>query len=180
MSIKDQLTPEQWKFVFNAPMAAATYVSTSSGGGMEMIKEIMQVGKFMSQEAQAGDSSYGELVTDYLSLMKAMSKDEMKANSIEYQNTKDVAAVREQTKQTVANAWAAVSALPGADGFAKWIVEIGRTAALTKTGGHFGIGNKSVIDEKEQAALDELAAVLGGSSSETVPDQDTPAASTPA
>ena len=25
MTIKDQLTPEQWKFVFNAPMAAATF-----------------------------------------------------------------------------------------------------------------------------------------------------------
>ena len=180
MSIKDQLTPEQWKFVFNAPMASATYVATSSGGGFEMIKEIMEVGKFMSQGAQAGDSSYGELVGDYLNLMKTMSKDEMKANSIQYENTKDVAAVREQTKQTVANAWTAVSALPGADGFAKWIVEIGRTAALTKTGGHFGIGNKSVIDEQEQAALDELAAVLGVSASEAQPDQSMPASSEPA
>ena len=180
MTIKDQLTPEQWKFVFNAPMAAATYVASSSGGGMEMIKEIMEVGKFMAQESQAGDSSYGELVTDYLNLMKTMSKDEAKANSIQYENTKDVAAVREQTKQTVANAWAAVSALPGADGFAKWIIEIGHTAALTKTGGHFGIGNKSVIDEKEQAALDELAAVMGVSASEAVQGQDAPASSTPA
>ena len=85
-----------------------------------------------------------------------MSKDEMKANSIEYQNTKDMAAVREQTRQTVANAWAAVSALSGADGFAKWIVEIGRTAALTKTGGHFGIGNKSVIDDKEPVSYTHL------------------------
>jgi hypothetical protein len=161
VSLKDQLTPEQWKAVFNAPIAAATYVATASGGGFEMIKEIMEAGKFMTQAAQAGDSSYGELVSDYLTIMKGMSKDEIKANSVQYENTKDVNAVREQTKQTVASAWAAISGLPGADGFARWILQIGRTTALAKTGGHFGIGNKSVIDEQEQAALDALAAELG-------------------
>jgi hypothetical protein len=53
-----------------------------------------------------------------------------------------------------------VAALPGAEGFSRWVIDTARTAALTKTGGHFGIGNKSVIDEKEQAALDELAALM--------------------
>jgi len=31
---------------------------------------------------------------------------------------------------------------------------------LTKTGGFLGFSGKSAIDEKEQAALDELAAIM--------------------
>ena len=36
-----------------------------------------------------------------------------------------------------------------------------RKVAETKTGGFLGMGGTSVIDEKEQAALDELAALMG-------------------
>lgn len=160
MSIKDQLTPEQWKVVFNAPIAAGTYVASASGGIMELSKELMEVSKFMSQEAAAGDAEYGDLVSDFLATMKGMSHDEMKALMIQYEKTPDISGIRKQTMDTVVNAWAALAALPGADGFARWLLEVGRRAAATKTGGHLGIGNKSIIDEQEQAALDELAAVL--------------------
>lgn len=160
MTIKDQLTPEQWKSVFSAPMAAATYVASSSGGMMEMSKELFEVSKFMSQEAAAGDANYGELVSDYLGVLKGMSRDEMKAAMMQPEKGPDMNAMRAQYKQVVADAWTAIAAMPGADGFARWLLQVGQTAAMTKTGGHFGIGNKSVIDAQEQAALDELAAVL--------------------
>jgi hypothetical protein len=61
MSIKDRLSPEQWKVVFSAPSAAATYVSTASGGGFEMIKEILTASKFMQDLIKRESSSgYGD------------------------------------------------------------------------------------------------------------------------
>lgn len=161
MSIKDQLTPEQWKAVYSAPAAASAFVAMASGGGFDMFKEIAAAGKFISQGAAAGgDAGYGALVAELLSLMKDMSRDEAKAAAVQYQGSKDPAAVRGQIKQTVADAWAAVKDMPDADGFARWIVDVARAAALAKTGGHFGIGNKSMIDEQEQAALDDLANLM--------------------
>ena len=163
MNIRDQLTPDQYKLVFNTPMAAVTYVASASGGGFDMIKEFASASKFMAEEAgQEGDSGYGELVDSLLADMRGMSKDEAKKLEIEYDKPKDAASLRNQAKQAVAEGWAAVANLPGSDGFAKWSLEVSRTAALTKTGGHFGIGNKSVIDEQEQVALEELASLMGG------------------
>lgn len=162
MNLRDQLSPDQFKYVFNAPMAAVTYVAMASGGGFDMVKEVASAGKFMAKEAsQEGGSGYGDLVDSLLATMSGMSKDEAKALEIAYDKAEDVASLRNQIKQNVSEGWAAVSSLPGADGFARWILEVGRTAALTKTGGHFGIGNKSVIDEQEQVALDELASLMG-------------------
>lgn len=161
MSLQEQLTADQLKVVVNAPLAAAAYVSTASGGAWEMIKEMTSVSKFLAQQVQTGASSeHGELVDEILGVLKGMSKDDAKAHAMPFEKSNDVSAMRAQLKQAVADSWAALSALPGADGFAQWILEVGRTAALTKTGGHFGIGNKSVIDPQEQAALDELAAVM--------------------
>lgn len=161
MGLKDQLNPEQWKALFNAPVAASTYVSSASGGGLEMIKEIMSASKFMQEIAKQGaGGGYGEIVDELLDAMKGMSLKEAKAESIQYQS-KDPAGMRAEAKQIVADGIAALGSLPGGDGYRKWILEMARQVALTKTGGFLGIGAKAVIDEKEQAALDELAALLG-------------------
>jgi hypothetical protein len=161
MTLKEQLTPEQSKAVFGAPMAAALYVSSASGGAFEMMKESVTASKMLAEQMQAsGDSGFGEIVDDMLATMRGMSKDEMKAMTPMDESVKDMTALRLKAKQVVADAWAAVAALPGADGYARWLMEIAQATALTKTGGHFGIGNKSVVDEKEQAALDELKQVM--------------------
>ena len=161
MSIKDQLGPEQWKVLFNAAAAATTYVSTASAGKLEMIKEALSAGKFLQELAEkAGGSGYGELVDDLLATMKDMSAQDARENVIQFQS-KDPESLRDEVKQVVVDGAAVASALPGADGFRRWIVDMAREVAETKTGGFLGIGSKSVIDEKEQAALDELAAILG-------------------
>jgi len=163
VSVKDQVSPEQWKVLLMAPAAAATYVSTASGGGgFEVVKEILTASKFAQGLAsQAGGSGYGELVDDLLAAMKGMSLEEAKAQSIQYQ-AKDPAAMRAEAKQIVADGAAAAAALPGSEGYVRWILDMARAVAETKTGGFLGIGSKSVIDDKEQAALDELAAMLSG------------------
>jgi hypothetical protein len=160
MSIKDRLSPEQWKVVFSAPSAAATYVSTASGGGFEMIKEILTASKFMQDLIKRESSSgYGELVDDLLATIKGMSTDEVKGNAIRFE-ARDPIAARGEVKQVVADGFAAIAATPGAEGFKRWVLDMAREVAQTKSGGFLGIGARSVIDEQEQSALDELAAMM--------------------
>jgi hypothetical protein len=160
MGIKDQLSAEQFKVLCNAPFAAAAYAAVASGGGFEMVSELLNASKFMGQQIKAGgETGYGALVDGVLADMKSMSHDEVRALTIHYEG-KDPAALRAQVKQVVADAGAIVAGMPDADGYKRWILDIGKTVVATKTGGFLGIGAKSVVDEQEQAALDELAAML--------------------
>ncbi len=161
MSIKSQISPEQWKLLLNAPGAASTYVSTASGGGFEMIKEVITASKFAQELSEkAGGSGYGELVDELLAAMKTMTSKDAREKSIQY-TARDPAGIRAEAKQFVVDGIAVIADMPGADGYKKWILDMARAVAETKTGGFLGIGAKAVIDEKEQAALDELAGILG-------------------
>jgi hypothetical protein len=160
MGLKDQLTAEQFKEVYNAPLAAATYVSTASGGGFEMVSELLSAGKFISEQLKAGgETGYGELVDGLLADLRGMSKEEAKAETVRYEG-KDPATLRGQARQIVVDAASAVNDMAGADGFKKWVLDIAQKVAEAKTGGFLGIGAKSVVDVQEQAALDDLATVL--------------------
>jgi hypothetical protein len=161
VSIKDQLSADQWQVVLNAPSAAATYVSTASGGGFEMIKVILTASSHMQELIKReGGSGYGALVDDLLATIKGMSAAEMKENAIRFE-AKDPVAARSEVRQVVADGVTALAATPRVDGYKKWILDMAREVAETKSGGFLGIGAKSVIDEQEQAALDELVALMG-------------------
>ncbi len=161
MSIKNQVSPEDWKILFNAMSAASSYVSMASGRGLETIKEILSASKFASELVQKeGGSGYGELVDELLASMKGMSMDDAKEATIKYES-KDIDGIRSELKQVVLRAAAIVANLPGGDGFKRWILDTAREVAETKTGGFLGIGAKSVIDGEEQTALNELAGLLG-------------------
>lgn len=123
---------------------------------MDMVQEMAATSKFL----QTSTGGYGALVNEVLAAMQAMTIDEKKVNSYQYQS-KDMAGMRAEAKQLVADAAAGISSLPEAEGWKRWLIELTRQVALTKTGGILGIGAKSVIDEKEQVALDELATLLG-------------------
>ena len=83
MDLKEQLSPEQFKAVFNVPLAGATYVAVSSGGGFDMVKELTNASKFMAAEAQKGaEGGYGELTTSLLTATTGMSKDDSKSMQI--------------------------------------------------------------------------------------------------
>ena len=91
--------------------------------------------------------------------MKSMTLDDAKANAHPYQ-AKDQIGLRAEAKQLVAEGFKVAANLPEPDGYKRWILDMARKVAETKTGGILGIGGKSVIDEKEQAALDELANIM--------------------
>ena len=161
MSIKDQVSSEQWKALFNATSAASAYVASASGGGLEMFKELFSASKFMMDSIKnSSGSGYGGLVDTFLEKMKGMSPKDAKENAAKYES-KDLNGMRTEAKQVVADGAAIAEALPGGDGFKRWVLDMAREVAETKTGGVLGIGGSSVIDEKEQAALDELAAMMG-------------------
>jgi hypothetical protein len=158
--LRSELTPQQFKAVLSAPLAAGMYVGAASGGPLDLFADLKSTAKLLDHALKAeGDSGYGKLVDSLLETMRGMTKEELKATS-EWPEVKDLAGMTAIMKQTVADAWAVVRDRPDADGFARWVLEFGRTAALTKTGGFLGIGGKSVIDAQEQAALDELSAVM--------------------
>ena len=78
MDLKQELSPEDFKLVFNVPLAGATYVAASSGGSFDMVKELTSASKFMAAEAQKGaESGYGELTDSLLAAMTGMSRDEL-------------------------------------------------------------------------------------------------------
>lgn len=161
MSVKDQVSPEQWKSLFNATSAASAYVASASGGGLEMFKELFSASKFMVKTLKkSSGSGYGELVDAFLERMKGMSPKYAKENATKYES-RDLNGMRAEAKQVVADGAAIAAALPGGDGFNRWVLDMAREVAETKTGGVLGMGGSSVVDEKEQAALDDLAAMMG-------------------
>lgn len=159
MTYKEQASIEQWQALINTPGAAAAFVSTASGGLMDMVKETFTASKFIQDSVnQMGHSGYGPLVEELLGALKAMSLQDMQANSHKYQ-AKDPIGLRAEAKQLVAEGFKTAVALNDPQGYKKWVLELARQVAATKTGGFLGMGGQSVIDDKEKAAIDELAAL---------------------
>lgn len=161
MSVKEQFTPGQWKLLFTAPISAATYVSLSTGGMVELMKELIATGKFIAMLTDQGPTgAYGEIVDALLIEMKNLSKDEAKNFEPSYSGS-DKYAIRQEMKRDLTDAAAAVTGFTGADGFGRFVVDSARTAAVASRGGFLGIGAKAnPIDQDEQRALDEIAALF--------------------
>lgn len=161
MSIKDQVTPEQLKTLVSAPGAASTIVSMASGGAFETLKEVFSASKFAAELSEkTGGSGYGPLVDDLLLLMKGMDYQEARENTVEFER-KDPASVRDELKKIISDAAGIVASVPGGDGYKRFLLDMARQTAETKTGGFLGIGAKSIVDTAEQAVLKDLEAILG-------------------
>ncbi len=160
MGLKEQVSAEQWKLLFNAPSAASSYVSMASGGGLEMIKEVFTASRFIQDLAAKTDASgYGKLVDDLISALKDMNPKDAMADAYKYQS-KDMDGLRAEAKKLVADAAAVTMTLPEGEGYKRWLLDMTLKVAETKTGGFLGIGSTSVVDEKEQAAMDELKVIM--------------------
>ena len=161
MTLKEQLSAEQWKALLNAPGAAATFVSTASGGPMEVFNEVFTASKFSAELAvKEGGSGYGALVDELLQSMKGMTMQDARENSVKYVS-RDPQGIREEIKSFIADAVAIAESLPEADGYKRWLVDMVYKVAETRTGGILGIGGRSIVDDQEKAAVDELKALMG-------------------
>jgi hypothetical protein len=160
MSLKEQVTPEQWVALFNAPSAASAYVTLAKGKGLEIFNEFFSADKFIKNEARNfKDRGYGKMTEDFIAAIKSMSPKEAKADAISYES-KDLVSIRAQAKKIVEEGAAAVSSLPEGDGYKQWIFDLALKIAEAKTGGFFGIGERSVIDRYKHSALNELEEIL--------------------
>jgi hypothetical protein len=160
MGIKDQFTPEQWKSIYNAPFAAATYVASASGDTYQLGREESKVNKLIKKQVQhEGESGYGELVDSILAEMKAMSRKETKALAIKYEGNW-IGSWRGTAWVALEAAVKATANLPGQDGFKQWLWDIGKAAAEAYKSGFAGIGGVAV-DAQEQTALNDLARLFG-------------------
>ncbi len=160
MTVKDLLTAEQWKALLNAPGAAATFVSTASGGPMEVFNEVFTASKFSAELAvKEGGSGYGALVDELLQSMKGMTMQDARENAVKYES-RDLQDIREEIKQYIDEAVAIAETLPDSEGYKRWLVDMVYKVAETRTGGILGIGGRSIVDEKEKAAVEELKALM--------------------
>jgi len=161
MSIKEIVSVEQWQALFNAPSAASVFVSLANGRGFEIFKEFFRADKFiknLAKETRAGD--YGSMVKEFVAEIKGMHAKDAAACASVYQS-EDLAGIRAEAKAIAAAGAAAADTLPEGEGYKRWMLDTARQLAMTKTGGIMGFGGVSIIDEKEQAALTELKAILG-------------------
>lgn len=143
--------------LFTAPFAAATYVSLASGSMVDFAKEMFAAGKFITEGTRPG--VYGELVDALIAAYATASPEETRRLELRYTGD-DRASLRAQARQVVVEAAAAVHGQPGAEGYRQWLMAAARIAALAATAGIFGSGARGEIDIHEQAAIEELAAIL--------------------
>ena len=91
------------------------------------------------------------------------SQDEVKLEMEKLKGEKDPAALKQAMVDYITSTVYLVNSKSAEDGLAynKWLMVLAqKTAEASKEGGFLGIGAVRVSD-KEQAALDELAAILG-------------------
>jgi len=160
MGIRDQVSPEQFKTIYNGPVGAAQYVATASGGALELMREMFASAAAMREKALEEASNYGPLVESLAEDMKKFGFSDIDDIAAKVEAT-DMESLRAGTRQLVVDAVAAVRDMPGAEGYGRWVLDVARAAAAAKTGGFLGFGATSVVDEKEEAALAELQQLLG-------------------
>jgi hypothetical protein len=159
MEMKNQISTEQLHGLLLAASAIVVFTSTASGGGIEMLKEMINAGKFMADTLKGRDGSrYGELVDALIEKMKESANLDTDAAPF---SAPDLQGMRAAAKQYTAEGVRIADSLPGGDGYKLWLMDMARQTALTKTGGLLGIGASAEIDRAEQDALDELAELLG-------------------
>jgi len=159
MSIKDELTPDQWKVVYNAAYAAAVYVTASSGSYTEERFERRTATNAIKQTLKKGGSEYGELVAAIVADMNAMSGKEKRAIKLDFKHM-GLDMVRPDSWMVVNQAAKALKGRPGIEGFKQWQLDIARIAAERSRGGLLSSTGNQPLDAKEIFALSEIERIF--------------------
>lgn len=156
MTVKEQYTPEEWKALQQAPMAAGMLITMASPSITDSVKESMAVANKIAGAVKGGtaDGLLGELLSE-LTDMAAF-----KQTRPDFEG-RDLDAVRGQALDDVKQA-AALADRTGADGasYKQFVYDVAvASAEAAKEGDMMGIGGVRVSDE-EKAALAQLAEAL--------------------
>jgi hypothetical protein len=156
MATKADFTPEEWKAIANAPLSATLAISIADPSNpVGLIQESFAAGQSVLEAAKGADA---------LGVIKSIAED-LQARSVkpELPHFENAEAAKSYVFGQLRQATAAVDAKAPAEaaGYRQWLYDTAkRAAAAAKEGGFLGIGGVAV-SEQEQAALSELAELLG-------------------
>lgn len=158
MSIKDKFTPDEWFKVMTGPGRAGAAVMAASPSGLTGL----------IAEARAFSDATRESVSaaTRTPLLEAMAADMLGTapdTQPPQERARNAGEAREQSLQAVRQAAWLVSAKASPEdnaAYRQMLMNVAeRTANAATEGGFLGIGGK-LVDEKEQAVLDELRRLL--------------------
>jgi hypothetical protein len=149
MTEKAAFNAEEWSKVVEAPALAALTVIAADRGGT--IRESLSLGRAYSEARRDGSGLLQEIVST--------------APQVDPNDLKDRRAVPQRAETALREALRVLEekATPEeVEAYRQFVLKVAETVARAhKEGGVLGIGGKE-ISESEQAALDELAAVVRG------------------
>jgi hypothetical protein len=150
MTKKADFNAEEWSTVVEAPLLAGLRVIAADRGGT--IRESLALGQVYAQARKGHGES--ELLDELASSPPALDQERLRAAG-------DVGqAVAERLREALAILEQKASP-EEVEGYKRFVMNLAETAARAhKEGGFIGIGGKQV-SEREQAALEEIAAALG-------------------
>jgi len=159
MSKKSDYSPEEWKSITGAPYLAGLFITMADPSGIGgVMKEAMAVGKAV---AEAGANNQTEVIK---SLVEGLKEAGFKAKAELPDVPKgDLAAAKAATFDHVQKAISALSAKSPSEveAYKTWLMTAAKKVSeAAKEGGFLGFGG-TLVSDKEQAALKELADKLG-------------------
>ena len=149
MTEKAAFNAEEWSTVVEAPALVALRVVAADRGGT--IRESLSLGRAYAEARSAGSGLFGEIVSS--------------APQVDPSELKDPGALPQRAESAVREALALLEqkATPEeVEAYRDFLLKVAETVARAhKEGGFLGIGGKEV-SESEQAALDEITALVRG------------------
>ncbi|HEV2786852.1 MAG TPA: hypothetical protein VGV67_10715 [Solirubrobacteraceae bacterium] len=149
MTRKGDFNADEWSTVVEGPLLAGARVITAGRGGT--IRESLALGKVYAHAREQQDHS--ELLDDLVSSPPVLDAKRL-------QGAGDISAATTQGLRDALSVLEVKASQEEVDAYKRFVLSLAEAAAQAhKEGGFLGIGGKHVSAE-EQAALDEVAAVL--------------------
>lgn len=151
MTSKADFNAEEWTTVVEAPVFAGLRVVAASRGGS--VRESIAVAKvYVHAREQQGES---ELLDELVASPPSVDTAEVRSKG------GDIVAVSTEHLREALRILGEKATPEESDDYKRFVLEVAQAAAEAhKEGGFIGIGGKPISDE-EQAALDDIRAVLG-------------------
>jgi hypothetical protein len=148
---KSEFNAEEWQTIAEAPVFAGLRVVAAGRGGT--IRESIAVAKVYTAAREKQDDS--ELLDELVAAPPSVNTEEVRSAG------GDIATVSTDRLRGALSILAGKATPEEIEEYKQFILEVAQAAAEAhKEGGFIGIGGKPV-SEQEQAALDEIRAVLG-------------------
>lgn len=156
MATKADFTPDEWETIANGPLSAALAISLADPSNpVGLAQESFAAARSLAEATQSADAP---------AIIKAIAED-LRARNVkpELPRFESFEAGKSYAYGQLRQAVASVDAKAPAEaaGYRQWLYDTAkRAASAAKEGGFLGIGGVAV-SEQEQAALAEIAGLLG-------------------